>query len=221
MLEFFRTLFGSKHERDVRALQPLVGQINHHVDLLKALTDEQLKDKTAEFRLRIKEATAEIENDIASVKEQVKQAQAYEERESLYSRLDELNKELDQAIDRALSELLPEAFATVKEACRRLVGRSWDVAGNKVVWDMVPFDVQLMGGAALHQGKISEMATGEGKTLVATLPIYLNALPGRGVHLVTVNDYLAMRDSQWVGKVYEFLGLSIGCILQQMDPAHR
>ena len=124
MLEFFRTLFGSKHERDVRALLPLVGQINHHVDLLKELTDEQLKEKTVEFRRRIKEATAEIENDMASVKDQVKQAQAYEERESLYSQLDELNKELDQAIEKALSELLPEAYATVKEACRRLVGKS-------------------------------------------------------------------------------------------------
>ena len=99
--------------------------------------------------------------------------------------------------------------------------QSWDVAGNKIVWDMVPFDVQLMGGIVLHKGKIAEMATGEGKTLVATLPTYLNALPGRGVHIVTVNDYLALRDSLWMGKVFEFLGLTVGCILQNMDSHQR
>ncbi|MGA3246173.1 MAG: preprotein translocase subunit SecA, partial [Bacteroidota bacterium] len=124
-------------------------------------------------------------------------------------------------IRETLDEILPEAFAVVKETCRRLVGQSWDVAGNKTIWDMVPFDVQLLGAIALHQGKIAEMATGEGKTLVATLPTYLNALPGRGVHIVTVNDYLALRDSQWMGKIFEFHGLKIGVILQPMDPAQR
>jgi len=120
-----------------------------------------------------------------------------------------------------VDDLLPEAFAAVKLACARMMGRKWDAAGLKVTWDMVPYDVQLIGGIVLHQGKITEMATGEGKTLVATMPIYLNALEGKGAHLVTVNDYLALRDSQWMGKVYEFLGLSVGCILAHMRPEDR
>jgi preprotein translocase subunit SecA len=221
MLKLLRKLFGSKHERDIQALRPIVAEINRHFEQLQSLTDEQLRAKTDEFRARIKEATKEIEEEIAAAREEIRTAQTYDEREALYTRIDELNKELDAKIESTLNELLPEAFAVVKEACRRLVGRSWEVAGNKVVWDMVPFDVQLMGGIVLHQGKIAEMATGEGKTLVATLPAYLNALAGRGVHIVTVNDYLALRDSQWMGKVYEFLGLTVGCILQQMDPAQR
>jgi preprotein translocase subunit SecA len=221
MLQFLKKLFGSKHERDIKALTPLVEQINEQYKLLQGLTDEQLCAKTEEFRARIRAATQEIEDDIAAAKEQVRHAASYDEREALYTRIDELNKELDTTIEETLNALLPEAFAVVKDACRRLVGTSWEVAGNKIVWDMVPFDVQLMGGIVLHQGKIAEMATGEGKTLVATLPAYLNALPGRGVHIVTVNDYLAMRDSQWVGRVYEFLGLKVGCILQHMDAAQR
>jgi len=120
-----------------------------------------------------------------------------------------------------VDDLMHEAFATVKEACRRLVGTSWEVAGHETGWEMVPFDVQLMGAIELHRGGIAEMATGEGKTLVATLPLYLNALPGKGAHLVTVNDYLALRDAQWMGRVYEFLGLSIGCIQTGMTPAER
>ncbi len=221
MLQFLKKLFGSKHERDVRALLPLVEEINNQCERLHNLTDEQLRAKTDEFRARIKEATKEIEDDIASAKEEVKQAQSYEKRETLYAQIDALEKELDAGIEAALKEILPEAYAVVKEACRRLVGTAWEIAGNKVTWDMVPFDVQLMGGIVLHQGKIAEMATGEGKTLVATLPAYLNALPGRGVCIVTVNDYLAMRDSQWMGRVYEFLGLKVACILQQMDSAQR
>jgi preprotein translocase subunit SecA len=121
----------------------------------------------------------------------------------------------------SLDDLLPEAFAAVKSACKRLLGQKWDAGGLKVTWDMVPYDVQLIGGIVLHQGKISEMATGEGKTLVATMPLYLNALSGKGSHLVTVNDYLALRDSQWMGKIFEFLGLSVGCILSHMRPDER
>jgi len=120
-----------------------------------------------------------------------------------------------------LDDILPEAFAVVKNVCRRLLGTSWDVMGNKTFWDMVPFDVQLIGAIVLHQGKIAEMATGEGKTLVASMPLYLNALEGKGAHLVTVNDYLAQRDSQWIGKIYEFLGLSVGCIITEQSPLVR
>ncbi len=107
---------------------------------------------------------------------------------------------------------LPEAFAVVKSTCERLLGKNWTIAGNKITWDMVPYDVQLMGGVVLHQGKIAEMATGEGKTLVATLPLYLNALTGRGCHLVTVNDYLAKSDSEWMGEIFKFHGLTVSCI---------
>jgi len=221
MLQLLKKLFGSKHERDYERLLPAVQEINRHVEALAGLTDEELRGKTEEFRRHIREQTREIEDEIASVKESLRQTASYDERETLYARLDELNKDLDKRIEATLQELLPEAFAVVKEACRRLVGQSWEAAGTKVVWDMVPFDVQLMGGIVLHEGKIAEMATGEGKTLVATLPTYLNALPGRGVHIVTVNDYLALRDSQWMGRVYEFLGLTVGCILTQMDPSQR
>ena len=222
MLTFLKNLFGSKHERDVAILHPVVDRVNAHLKTLETLSDEELRAKTEEFRGRIKEWTKEIEDEIVQKKSAVQQPTlSFDDREDLYARIDELNKELDQAIAESLNEMLSEAFAVVKDACRRLVGQSWETAGGKVVWDMVPFDVQLMGGAVLHQGKIAEMATGEGKTLVATLPMYLNALSGRGVHLVTVNDYLALRDSQWMGKVFEFLGLTVGCILQNMDAHQR
>ncbi|MCU0453788.1 MAG: preprotein translocase subunit SecA [Bacteroidetes bacterium] len=222
MLSFFKNLFGSKHERDVAALRPVAGQVNAQFDDLDALSDDELRAKTEEFRARIKEETREISEEISAKRASLQQEDlSFSDREAIYDQIDKLNKELDAAIQESLDALVPEAFAVVKQACRRLVGQTWEAAGNKIVWDMVPFDVQLMGGAALHQGKIAEMATGEGKTLVATLPIYLNALPGRGVHLVTVNDYLALRDSQWMGRVYEFLGLTVGCILQNMDSHQR
>ena len=222
MLDFVKNIFGSKHEKDAKLLTPLVSEINEHFEAYASLSDDELKAKTAEFKARLQDSISGIQNDIAEKKEHLKDVDLpYADREKTYAELDELNKELDETIAETLSELLPEAFAVVKDACRRLVGQEWDVAGNKVVWDMVPFDVQLVGGVALHQGKIAEMATGEGKTLVATLPMYLNALSGRGVHLVTVNDYLALRDSQWMGRVFEILGLSVGCILQNMGPSRR
>ena len=221
MLGFFKKLFGGKYDKDIRLIAPIVAQINAHAEQFSQLSDDELRAKTGEFRSRIKEATSEIESEIATLQESLKQDLTFSERDALYNKLDDLKKELDAEIEEALRQLLPEAFAVVKEACRRLVGQTWDVAGNKTVWDMVPFDVQLIGGVVLHQGKISEMATGEGKTLVATLPTYLNALPGRGVHIVTVNDYLALRDSQWMWRVHEFLGLTVGGILQNMDPAQR
>jgi len=222
MLQFFKKLFGSKHERDIRPLYPRVTEVNRHYEQLRDLSEEQLKNKTVEFRARIKEGTKELEDSIAEKKELLKEKDLpFDEREQLYNEIDELNKQLDERIEQILEELLPEVFAVVKDACRRLVGEMWEAAGSKVMWDMVPFDVQLLGGMVLHQGRISEMATGEGKTLVATMPAYLNALPGRGVHIVTVNDYLALRDSQWMGRVFEYLGLKVGVILQHMDSAQR
>ena len=173
-----KKIFGSKSERDVKRLRPLVAKINALEKSYQSLTDEQLKAKTQEFKDR------------------------YAKGESLDS-------------------MMCEAFAVVKNACRRMVGRTYQVCGHDLVWDMIPFDVQIIGGIVLHQGKIAEMATGEGKTLVATMPLYLNALTGHNCQLVTVNDYLALRDSQWVGRVFEFLGLTVGCIQNSMHSAQR
>jgi preprotein translocase subunit SecA len=221
MLSVIRKLFPSKHERDVRALMPLVEEINENFEKLKDLSDDELQGKTQEFRARIQEALKETEDRITAVREELKADMEGAAREKLLEELDDLEKERDEITNDTLDEILPEAFAVVKDACRRLVGTSFDLLGNKVIWDMVPFDVQLVGGIVLHEGKIAEMATGEGKTLVATMPLYLNSLPGRGVHLVTVNDYLAKRDSVWMGQVFQFLGLTVGCIQNQMDSFQR
>ncbi len=220
-LSAFRKIFGSKHERDAKKLVPYAEQINEEFEKLRDLSDDDLKQKTVSFRTRIKEETAKIEKEIADLKERLKGDVQGEERKGIYKEIDDLEQEHDDMIADILDEILPEAFAVVKDACRRLEGTSWDVTGHKIVWDMVPFDVQLMGAVVLHDGKIAEMATGEGKTLVAVMPLYLNALPGRGAHLVTVNDYLAKRDSEWMGKVFEFLGLTVGCIQSDMDTSQR
>ena len=220
-LSAFGKIFGSKHERDAKKLIPYAEEINEEFEKLQSLSEDELKAKTETFRNRIKEETAEIEKEIADLKEKLKGDVEGEERKTVYKDLDELEQERDDIVADILDEILPEAFAVVKEACRRLVGTSWEVTGHKIVWDMVPFDVQLMGAVVLHDGKIAEMATGEGKTLVAVMPLYLNALPGRGAHLVTVNDYLAKRDSEWMGKVFEYLGLTVGCIQSDMDTTQR
>ncbi|MCH9025003.1 MAG: preprotein translocase subunit SecA, partial [candidate division Zixibacteria bacterium] len=178
MFEFITKIFGTKHERETKKLQPKVDEINLEFDKLKNLSDDELKAKTDEFRKRLEDGES-------------------------------------------LDDLLAETFAVVKEACRRHLGQSWNVVGLQTEWNMVHFDVQLIGGIVLHQGKIAEMATGEGKTVVATLPTYLNALSGKGVHMVTVNDFLARRDRDWMGQIYEFLGLSVGVIQNQMSNAER
>ncbi len=221
MLEFFEKVFGSKKSKDVERLAPMVDEINAIYESLHDLTDDELRGKTAEFRGRIKEVTGEIEDEAKELRERLKEDVPHEEREQIIERLGDISKELDELTKEVLDEIMPEAFAVVKDACRRLVGQTFTVAGQEIKWDMIPFDVQLIGGVVLHEGKIAEMATGEGKTLVATMPVYLNALAGRGVHLVTVNDYLAQRDSQWMGKIYEFLGLTVGVILQHMQPWER
>ena len=221
MLDVLKKIFGSKHEKDVQQLLPIVEEINSHFESFKSLSDDELRAKTAEFKKRIVDETAESNAHLIELHDRLKTEIPFEEREKVYDEIDEGEKELHETIKEILDDILPEAFAVVKDTCRRLVGQVWDVAGNKVSWDMVPFDVQLIGGIVLHQGKIAEMATGEGKTLVATLPMYLNALAGKGVHLVTVNDYLALRDSQWMGKIFEFHGLKVGCILQNQDPPQR
>jgi preprotein translocase subunit SecA len=248
MLNLIKKLFPSKHDRDVRQLQPYVELVNKAFDQLQTLTDDELRGKTAEFKQRIKEYTAEIGEEIDSLREQAEAETDIHHKDDLYNEIDELSKTFYQQLDEIMEELVPEAFAVVKETARRLTENHqlvvqandydrelaerfksidqhveiqddkaiwkhrWMAADSEVVWNMVPYDVQLMGGVVLHKGKIAEMATGEGKTLVATLPIYLNALTGLGVHLVTVNNYLARRDAEWNAPIFRFHGMTVDCI---------
>ncbi len=224
LVKLLQKLFPTKRERDIRQLLPIVEAINREYEQLHTLTDAELRAKTDLFRSILRERTERYRQEIESLREQLRTHDfSYEERLEIYDRLAQLDEEEYRIIQQTLDELLPQAYAVVKEACRRLAERqyTYEVVGHQVVWDMVPFDVQLMGAIVLHQGKIAEMATGEGKTLVAVMPLYLNALPGRGVHLVTVNDYLARRDAQWMGPVFEMLGMSVGCIQAQMSIPER
>jgi len=225
-------IFGSKHERDVKKIQPMVGEINAFFEQYQSLSDEELKGKTEEFKQRIKESSGELEQQLDALKEdfagikthglsEEERAEVRSQREALLQQMKEIQSEIKKVEQEILDEILPETFAVVKQTCRRLLGKKWDVCGIQVEWDMVPYDVQLIGAVALHQGKITEMATGEGKTLVATMPLYLNALTGKGCHLVTVNDYLARRDSEWMGEIYKFLGMTVGCIQNEMDNEQR
>jgi preprotein translocase subunit SecA len=186
-VNFLKWIIPSRNEREVKKLRPVVAQINEIEAGLQKLSDDELRQKTADWKARLSQIQDKTE------------------------------------LARVLNEILPEAFAAVKNACRRLTERKTEiiVREHPLLWEMIPFDVQLIGGYGLHSGRIAEMATGEGKTLVATLPIYLNALTGRGVHLVTVNDYLAARDSEWMGAIYKFLGLTVGCILHDQPPRVR
>ncbi len=220
MLNLIKKIFGDKHSKDQKILWPIVDEIKEEYETIKNLTDDELKGKTLEFKSRIQDYTTEIREKIEELKRQLQSNEEFD-RHGVYEEIEELEDELNDKYEEILDEILPEAFAVIKATCERLIGKSWTVAGTKITWDMVPYDVQLMGGIVLHQGKISEMTTGEGKTLVATLPIYLNALTGRGVHLVTVNDYLALRDSEWMGEIYKFHGLTVGVILNTMDPNVR
>ena len=212
MKNFLKKLFGDRHDREVKKLDPLVDEINEIYGELKELSEEELKGKTQEFRDYLKERTSPIEEEIAQVRKTRAQEVDAGERERLSARLADLDDELNQEIADTLDELLPEAFAVVKEACRRLVGTTVRVSGQDQIWEMIPYDVQLVGAIALHRGSAAEMRTGEGKTLVATMPLYLNALAGRGAHLVTVNTYLASRDAEWMSHVYNYLGLEVGVI---------
>jgi len=247
MLGFLSKLFGgSKSEKDVQKLSPIVEKINQYFQQYQSLTNDELRNKTQEFRQRIKSHLQSIDDEIASltVKADAFTEDQIQEKDATYQEIDKLRKERDKKIEEVLEEIHPEAFAVVKEAARRFTNnqelqatatpldrdlvikrphmriegdqvfykKSWLAGGSEVTWNMVHYDVQLIGGSVLHQGKIAEMATGEGKTLVSTLPAYLNALPGEGVHLVTVNDYLARRDSEWNGTLFEFLGLTVDCI---------
>src|SRR3982751_5361258 len=211
-------VFGTRHDRERKRVQPIVDDINEHYERLQGVSEEELRGQTEKFRARIRERTGEIEARIAALRDQKQITEDPAARDAVDNDLSGVDgrggaeAELRKAVADVLDELLPEAFATVREGARRLLGTKVMVTGQEMEWNMVHYDVQLMGGVQLHQGRIAEMATGEGKTLVATLPLYLNALPGKGAHLITVNSYLARRDSEWMGHVYQYLGLTVGCI---------
>jgi preprotein translocase subunit SecA len=224
MIGFLTKLFGTKHDRDVRSLRPIVARINEIYSTLSSWTDDEIRQRTEHFRALVAERKAPFQREREQLDQRLQDPQlSQDERVDIYQQIARSEDQEYAAIQTLLDELLPEAFALVKEVCRRLAERRfrYSVTGHEVVWDMVPYDVQLMGGIVLHQGKIAEMATGEGKTLVAVAPLYLNALAGYGAHLVTVNDYLARRDSQWMKPVYDMLGVSVGCIQSQMETAER
>lgn len=239
-------VFGTKAERDLREITPYVGKINTQFEKLRNISDDELRGKTAELKGIIADRLKQIDNELATLHQQIEENPELDihEKEEIFGTIDKLESNRDEDLEKILVDILPEAFAVVKETARRLAENKqlvvtatlwdkevaakkenvqvdgdtalwknkWKAAGTEVVWNMVHYDVQLIGGVVLHQGKIAEMATGEGKTLVATLPAYLNSLAGRGVHVVTVNDYLAKRDAEWNAPIFEFHGLRVDCI---------
>ena len=244
MLKLLKGLFGTKADRDVQSYMPRVEQTNEYFQEYQSLTNDELRQKTHEFKERIAEYLSDIDHELKTLKLQAINEKDFSIKEELFNELDQMEKDRNDHLEEILMELLPEAFAVVKETANRFKNNEeltvtatdfdrdlaassdyvtiegdqaiwknhWTAAGGEIQWDMVHYDVQLIGGMVLHEGKIAEMATGEGKTLVATLPGYLNGLSGRGVHIVTVNDYLAKRDSEWVGPIYQFLFLTVDCI---------
>ncbi|MCI0436109.1 MAG: preprotein translocase subunit SecA [Gemmatimonadetes bacterium] len=207
-----KRIIGDRHAREARRMQPLVDEINEIADRLGQVSEAELQAQTTKLRGLVQERIGDLEARAAELRAEKRRTEDAAERERLTIEIRAAEERLKAEIQAALDEILPEAFATVKAACQRLMGRPIVVTGQSMTWDMVPYDVQLVGAIALHRGKVAEMATGEGKTLVATMPLYLNALAGRGAHLVTVNNYLARRDSEWMGTVYTYLGLTVGCI---------
>ena len=246
MANFLSKLFGTKSDRDLKEVKPMLDATLKVYPEIQKLSNDELRAKTLEFKARINKEVEAEENELAQLRERIENEydMPVSEKEEIYKRIDKLEKDSYEKTQKILNDILPEAFSVVKDTARRfaeneevvvtatehdrelavkrdnvnIVGdkavykNSWMAGGNMITWDMVHYDVQLIGGIVLHSGKIAEMATGEGKTLVATLPVYLNALPGKGVHVVTVNDYLAKRDSEWMGMLYEFHGLTVDCI---------
>ncbi|MGD0709813.1 MAG: preprotein translocase subunit SecA [Bacteroidales bacterium] len=246
MLGTLKKMFGSKSDRDIKSVTPLVNKIHEEYQIITKLSNDELRQKTIEFKARIALFMEEEDKEIKALRDRLENDLDIEneEKEKIYQSIDKLEKVISKKIEEILLEILPGAFSVMKETAKRfkeneivevtatqmdcdlaahhpsieikgdkaLYKNNWIAGGNLITWDMVHYDVQLIGGIVLHQGKISEMATGEGKTLVATLPMYLNALPGKGVHVVTVNDYLARRDSEWMGMLFEFHGLKVDCI---------
>ena len=239
-----KVFVGDKTKKDLKAITPIVDQIKSFESQFEALSIDELRQNTSRFKTTIKEATADLQSQIDALEEKAEHEPDIDVKENFYGEIDDLKAEIYKTTEEVLNDILPEAFATVKETAKRFFhntslevsatefdrtlsaskdyvnlngdkaiwNNSWDAAGKPITWDMIHYDVQLIGGIAMHQGIIAEMQTGEGKTLVATLPMYLNALSGDGVHLVTVNDYLAKRDSAWMAPMFEFHGLSVDCI---------
>jgi len=240
-----KKVFGTKYDKDVRQYEPYIDEINEHYQSYQKLSNDELRNKTVEFRSRIAEYLSDIDNQIDQLNADAEKEEDIFQKEQIFNQIDQLKKQRDTEQEVVLKEILAEAFAVVKETARRfkentqlevtaleqdrnlaasgksyvsvqgekaIWKNSWTAAGGLITWDMLHYDVQLIGGMVLHDGKIAEMATGEGKTLVATLPAYLNGLTGNGVHVITVNDYLARRDSEWIGPIFEFLLLTIDCI---------
>jgi len=216
-------IIGTRFDRELKHIQPIMDRIKEHEQRLKELPDEAIQGQTQKLRGMLQDRLGVLRGHLAEKRKARHECADPTERDRLNQEVTDLEEQLKEDTAEALDEILPEAFATVREACRRLVGTTVVVTGHELKWDMVPYDVQLIGGIALHRGRIAEMATGEGKTLVATLPMYLNALPGEGCHLITVNNYLARRDSQWMGHVYQYLGLTVGCLddTQPSSPERR
>ena len=244
LADIIKKIFGSKADRDYKAVKPTLTKILAAYPEIDALSNDELRARSAALRQQLRDVEAPFEDRIARIREELATDIPISEKEKLATESDKLVKDEDEAIEKCLTEILPEAFSIIKSTARRLKENEfievtatqfdrdisvnhdfvtiqgdkaiycnhWMAGGNEVTWDMVHYDVQLIGGIALHQGKIAEMATGEGKTLVATLPVFLNALAGKGVHVVTVNDYLSKRDSEWMGPLYMFHGLSVDCI---------
>lgn len=246
MFGILKKLVGNKSKTDDKKYQPYVDAALSFEGKIKALSNDELRAKTVEFKKKIKDATQQLEDEIVSLNKKVDDnpKMDFQEKDAIYNRVDKIKLEIDTEIEKVLEAILPEAFAVIKETARRFAendvvevtataydrelaeqkehitlsgdkanwATTWDAFGTPVTWNMVHYNVQLYGGAVLHKGNIAEMQTGEGKTLVATLPVYLNALAGKGVHLITVNDYLAKRDSEWMGPLYQFHGLTVDCI---------
>jgi len=214
-------LFGDQHIRAQKKLEPVLDDIKSIYPTLEALSDDDLRARVQEIRQALSDELSPLYKELEDIRLEYHAEPDENRKERIGDRLDERREEVKKHTQEALDDILPEVFAIVKDTCRRLVGHQYTVRGNATVWNMVPFDVQLLGGVALHQGNITEMATGEGKTLVATLPLFLNALLGRGCHLVTVNDYLAQRDSEWMNPIFEFHGMHLGCIISFMPQDKR
>ncbi len=231
MLKKLQKFFGGdSNDRELKKVWPVVEEINEYADRFQHLTDDELKAKTAEFKARIREAVEPIEEQQAELRARLRAAGddapdvggdgaapateplSVRERQDLYADLDDLEGDWLDAAEDVLEDILPEAFAVIKDTCRRFVGKSWEAGGAEIEWQMIPYDVQMLGGVVLHRGSVAEMRTGEGKTLTAVAPLYLNALVGRGAHVVTVNPYLAQRDSEWMAPIFGFHGMTVDCI---------
>nr|MDK2851049.1 preprotein translocase subunit SecA [Candidatus Cloacimonadota bacterium] len=222
MLEkILKKLFGDKNTKDLKRYEPRVIEINNIYEGLHQYDDDQLRERIAEIKQEIADKLAPTRKELEDLQQEYRESSDDSDRNRIDNQIDIVTKKLKQLNKDTLDDYLPEVYAIVKDTCRRLLGKEFEVKGHMQKWDMVPFDVQLIGAMALHDGTIAEMATGEGKTLVATMPLFLNALLGRGAHLVTVNDYLASRDAEWMSPIFNFYGMRVGCITTGMDFAAR